>query len=57
MAAGDQVFKQTVGIPMGTDFAPLLANLFLFFYEYNYVKEKLKTNLCMIIETTLISTS
>ena len=44
VAAGDQVFKQTVGIPMGTDCAPLLANLFLFFYEYNYVKEKLKTN-------------
>ena len=37
VAAGDQVFKQTVGIPMGTDCAPLLADLFLFFYEYNYV--------------------
>ena len=44
VAAGDQVLKQTVGIPMGTDCAPLLANLFLFFYEYNYVKESLKTN-------------
>ena len=29
---------------MGTDCAPLLANLFLFFYEYKYVKDKLKTN-------------
>ena len=28
---------------MGTDCTPILANLFLFFYEYNYVKEKLKT--------------
>ena len=34
MAAGDQVFKQTVGIPTGTDCVPLLANVFLFFYEY-----------------------
>ena len=28
---GDQVFQQTVGIPMGTNCAPLLADLFLFF--------------------------
>ena len=41
---GNRVFKQTIGIPMGTDCAPLLANLFLFFYEYKYVKDKLKTN-------------
>lgn len=26
---GDQVFQQTVGIPMGTNCAPLLADLFL----------------------------
>ena len=42
ITAGDHVFKQTVGIPMGTDCAPLLANLFPFFYKYNYLKEKLK---------------
>ena len=41
---GNRVFKQTIGIPMGTDCAPLLANLILFFYEYKYVKDKLKTN-------------
>ena len=41
---GYRVFKQTIGIPMGTDCAPLLANLFLFFYEYKYVKDKLKDN-------------
>ena len=28
---------------MGMDCEPLLANLFLFFYEYKYVKDKLKT--------------
>ena len=27
--AGNKVFKQAVGIPMGTDCAPLLANLFM----------------------------
>ena len=29
---------------MGTDCAPLLANLFLFFYEYSYIKNHLKTS-------------
>ena len=35
---GNKVFRQTIGIPMGTDCAPQLANLFLFYYEYNYMK-------------------
>ena len=35
----------TLCIPMGTDCAPLLANLFLFYYEYNYMKNLIKTNL------------
>ena len=29
---------------MGTDCAPLLANLFLFYYKYKFMKEKLKQN-------------
>ena len=28
---GNRIYRQCVGIPMGTDCAPLLANLFLFF--------------------------
>ena len=39
---GNRIFKQTIGIPMGTDCAPLLANLFLFFYDYKYVKHNLR---------------
>ena len=39
---GNKIFRQTIGIPMGTDCAPLLANLFLFYYEYKFMKEKLK---------------
>ena len=38
----NKVFKQSIGIPMGTDCAPLLANLFLFFYENKYIKNQLK---------------
>ena len=41
---GNRIFKQVIGIPMGTDCAPLLANLFLFHYEYQYIKDKLKHN-------------
>ena len=44
---GDQVFQQTVGIPMGTNCAPLLADLFLYSYEAEFiqklVREKNKT--------------
>ena len=35
---GNKVYRQCVGIPMGTDCAPLVANLFLFYYEYKYMK-------------------
>ena len=41
---GNRVFRQQVGIPMGTDCAPLLANLFLFYYEYRYMKGLIKNN-------------
>ena len=34
---GKEIFRQQVGIPMGTDCAPFLANLFLFYLEYNYM--------------------
>jgi hypothetical protein len=34
---GDSVYRQTVGIPMGTNCAPVLANLFLYFYESAYI--------------------
>ena len=37
------MFKQVVGIPMGTDCAPFLANLFLFAYEYEWLTKKYKS--------------
>ena len=40
------MYRQTIGIPMGTHCAPQSANLFLFHYEYSYMK-KLMKNLCM----------
>ena len=41
---GNKIFRQMIGIPMGTDCASLLANLFLFYYEYKFMKVKLKHN-------------
>jgi hypothetical protein len=36
------VFQQTVGIPMGTNCAPLLADLFLYSYEVDFIQGLLK---------------
>ena len=34
---GDEVFRQSVGILMETDCAPIVADLFLFSYEYDFL--------------------
>ena len=41
---GDKIFRQVIGIPMGTDCAPFLANLFLFSYEYKWIDRERKRN-------------
>ena len=43
---GNRVFQQHIGIPMGTDCAPLLSNFCLFYYEYNYMKNFMKLDNC-----------
>ena len=42
VVCGDTLFRQTIGIPMGTDCAPFLANLFLYSYEYKWLPEILE---------------
>ena len=39
---GGRVFQQTVGIPMGTNCAPLLADLFRYYYEADFMQELLR---------------
>jgi hypothetical protein len=39
---GEGVFQQTVGIPMGTNCSPLLAVLFLYLYEADFMQGLLK---------------
>ena len=46
---GNKIFRQTIGIPMGTDCAPLLANLF---YEYKFMKEKQNSQVAKIFSNT-----
>ena len=41
MVFGGKIFKQKVGIPMGTNCAPLLAEIFLYSYEAEFIKSLL----------------
>ena len=41
---GGRVFQQTVGISMGTNCALLLADLFLYLYETDFIQGLLKKN-------------
>ena len=40
---GDSLYRQVIGIPMGTNCAPLIADLFLFCYEQDFMRN-LKTD-------------
>ena len=41
---GGRVFQQTVDIPMGTNCAPLRADLFLYSYDADSIQRLLKKN-------------
>ena len=41
---GDQVFRQCIGIPMGIDPAPQMANLYLYDYEAGFMERLTKQN-------------
>ena len=41
---GNHLFRQCIGIPMGTNCAPLLANLFLYSYEVEFLRSMKKSN-------------
>ena len=47
---GYKLYRQTVGIPMGTDCAPLVADLFLFCYERDFMLLLWDNNKTDIIE-------
>ena len=41
---GNSLFIQTIGIPMGIDPAPFWANLYLYKFEYRFMRELLKSD-------------
>ena len=47
---GTKLYGQTIGIPMGTNCAPLVADLFLFCYERDFMKSLSRENQADIIE-------
>ena len=47
---GIKLYRQTIGIPMGTNCAPLVADLFLFCYERDLMKSHSRENQADIIE-------
>ena len=47
---GTKLYRQTIGIPMGTNCAPLVADLFLFCYERDFMKSSLRDNQADVIE-------
>ena len=42
---GNKIFRQVIGIPMGSDPAPFMANLFLYHYESLWIKNLKKNDL------------
>ena len=47
---GTKLYRQIVGIPMGTNCAPLVADLFLFCYERDFMKNLSSDNQADVIE-------
>ena len=42
---GNKIFRQKIGIPMGSDPAPFFANLFLYFYENRWIRQLKKQDI------------
>ena len=40
---GGEIFQQVIGIPMGTNCAPLLADIFLYSYEAEFIQTLIKS--------------
>ena len=51
---GTKLYRQIVGIPMGTNCAPLVADLFLFCYERDFMKYLFSDNQADVIEAPFL---
>ena len=50
---GTKLYRQTIGIPMGTNCAPLVVDLFLFCYERDFMKSLSRENKADIIRLSI----
>ena len=48
----DSVFRQVIGIPMGTNSAPLLTDLFLHTFEYDFRLRTMKQDMSKAVQFT-----
>ena len=48
ISIGDSLFKQTIGIPMGTNCAVFLANFYLFTYEFDFMERLISKGTCLV---------
>ena len=48
--SGTKFYRQSIGIPMGTNCAPLVTDLFLFCYERDFMKSLSRENQADVIE-------
>ena len=46
---GSKLYRQIVGIPMGTNCAPLVADLFLFCYERDFILSLSECHTCQFV--------
>ena len=53
---GGRIFQQAIGIPMGTNCAPLLADLLLYSYEVNFVQSVIKAGKNTLPNNSISST-
>jgi hypothetical protein len=47
---GDRIFWQRIGIPMGTNCAPELADLYLFSYEFSFVRQLIQQGALALLQ-------
>ena len=57
MRFGTKLYRQIVGISMGTNCAPLVADLFLYCYERDFMKDLSSDNQADVIKKAFNSTS
>ena len=51
----DKIYRQKIGIPMGTNVAPYLANIVLHVYEHQYIRTSEQAKLVENIQVNVAS--